>query len=147
MGLTVVLDRMIHAQATHTGVNKTIGLEGGCAYGGKGEDFNPADLLATGVAACLLIVMAKAATAKGFDLTGTWADVSYALKDYKITSVAIAIHSPLAPSTSARKMLEEESYHCPVYQVVKAGTEVQVAFAWGSAAPPSMCGCKGACGK
>jgi uncharacterized OsmC-like protein len=137
MGMTVTLDRMIHTKAVHHELSKEIGLEGCCAFGGKGEDLNPIDLVAMGVASCLMIVMAKSAEGKGIDLTGTWADTSYELKDYKIASIAVTIHSPYTPSGDVRGFLEKESHRCPVYLAVKDGTKVNVAFDWGSRAMPA----------
>ena len=134
MGMTVTLDRMIHTKATHHELGKEIGLEGCCAVGGKGEDLNPIDLVAMGVASCMMIVMAKLAESKGIDLTGTWADTAYALKDYKIASITVTIHSPYEPSEADRVFLEKESHRCPVYLAVKDGTEVRVGFQWGSTA-------------
>ena len=34
MGMTVALDKMIHTNAVHHELNKEIGLEGCCAFGG-----------------------------------------------------------------------------------------------------------------
>jgi uncharacterized OsmC-like protein len=132
MGMTVTLDRMIHTNAVHHELGKTIGLEGCCAFGGKGGDLNPIDLVAMGVASCLMIVMAKSAEAKGIDLTGTWADAAYDLKDYQIAAITVTIHSPYTPSASDQAFLEKEAHRCPVYLVVKDGTKVSVAFQWGS---------------
>jgi uncharacterized OsmC-like protein len=137
MGMTVVVDRMIHTKAVHHELGKEIGLEGCCAFGGKGEDLNPIDLVAMGVASCLMIVMSKSAEGKGIDLTGTWADTSYELKDYKIASMAVTIHSPYSPKGDVRGFLEKESFRCPVYLAVKDGTKVTVAFDWGSKAKPA----------
>ena len=136
MGMTVILDRMIHTNAVHHELGKEIALEGCCAFGGKGEDLNPIDLLAMGVGSCLMIVMAKAAEGKGLNLTGTWADTSYDLKDYKIASITVTIHSPCSPSGADREFLEKESHRCPVYLAVKDGTKVKVAFEWGSKSVP-----------
>lgn len=137
MGMTVALDRMIHTQAVHHDLGKGIALEGCCAFGGKGEDLNPIDLVAMGVASCLMIVMAKSAEGKGIDLTGTWADTAYDLKDYKIASITVTIHSPYSPTKSVREFLEKESHRCPVYLAVKDGTTVNVAFDWKSKAKPA----------
>jgi uncharacterized OsmC-like protein len=132
MGMTVTLDRMIHTKAVHHELRKEIGLEGCCAFGGKGEDLNPIDLVAMGVGSCMMIVMAKGAEGKGLDLTGMWAETSYELKDYKIASITVNIHSPDNPSEADRTFLEKESYRCPVYLAVKDGVKVTVAFKWGS---------------
>ena len=130
MGMTVTLDRMIHANAVHPNLTKEIGLGGCCG----GQVLNPIDLLAMGVASCMVIVMAKGAETKGLDLTGTWAETSYVLKDYRIASIAVAIHSPSTPSAAERTFLEQESHQCPVYLAVKDNVDVQVSFAWGAAA-------------
>ena len=137
MGMTVTLDRMIHTNAVQHELGKEIALEGCCAFGGKGEDLNPIDLVAMGVASCLLIVMAKSAEGKGINLTGTWADTAYDLKDYKIASITVTIHSPYSPTESEREFLEKESRRCPVYLAVKDGAAVKVAFDWRTTAAPA----------
>jgi len=146
MGMTVTLDRMIHTNAVHHELGKEIALEGCCAFGGKGEDLNPIDLVAMGVASCMMIVMAKGAEGKGIDLTGTWADAAYELKDYKIASITVTMHSPYAPTDAEREFLVKESYRCPVYLAVKDGTTVNVKFDWGTkAAPKSTTSCSQCC--
>ena len=145
MGMTVALDRMIHTKAVHHELGKEIGLEGCCAFGGKGEDLNPIDLVAMGVASCMMIVMAKSAEGKSIDLTGMWADAAYDLKDYKIASITVTIHSPSSLPEAERKFLEKESYRCPVYLAVKDGVAVKVAFDWGTTATPAGKAAKPCC--
>ena len=79
----------------------------------------------------------ESAEGKGIDLTGTWADAAYDLKDYKIASITVTIHSPQSPSEADRVFLEKESHRCPVYLAVKDGTAVKVAFDWGTTAAPA----------
>ncbi len=134
MGMTVTLDRMIHTNAVHHELGKEIALEGCCAFGGKGLDLNPIDLMAMGLGSCLMIVMAKSAEARGIDLTGTWAETSYELKDYQIDNFSITIRSPYRPTDDEQVFLEHESHRCPVYLAVKDGTRVQVSFEWGATA-------------
>jgi uncharacterized OsmC-like protein len=147
VGMTVALDRMIHTVASHRDLGKEIGLEGCCAFGGKGEDLNPIDLVAMGVASCLMIVMAKSAEGKGIDLTGTWADTAYELKDYKIASITVTIHSPYSPTASDQAFLEKESYRCPVYLAVKDSVAVKVAFQWRTNATPTTRNAVKSCAK
>ena len=137
MGMTVTLDRMIHTNAVHHELEKEIGLEGCCTFGGKGLDLNPIDLMAMGLASCLMIVMAKSAESKGLDLTGTWAETGYTLKDYKITSFEVTIHSPFSPSGAERSFLERESLRCPVYLSVKDSVNVKLAFEWADKGTPA----------
>jgi uncharacterized OsmC-like protein len=137
MGMTVALDRMVHTMAVHHDLDRTIGLEGCCAFGGEGKDLNPIDLVAMGVASCLMIVMANSGKGKGIDLTGTWADTAYELKDYKIASITVTIHSAYSPSASDQAFLEQEAHRCPVYLAVKDSVAVKVAFEWGTTAVPA----------
>ena len=84
-----------------------------------------------------MIVMAKSAEGKGIDLTGTWADAAYELKDYKIASITVTIHSPYSPPEADREFLEKETNRCPVYLAVKDTVQVNVAFEWGTTATPA----------
>jgi uncharacterized OsmC-like protein len=129
---------MVHTIAVHHDLGKEIPLEGCCVAGGTARDLNPIDLMAMGLGSCLIIMMAEAAQTKGIDLTGTWADTSYDLKDFRVGNLTVTIHSPYSPATGDEKrFLEEQSRQCPVYLVVKDGTDVRVAFDWGSSARPS----------
>jgi len=131
MGMTVTLDRMIHTKAVHHELGKTIGL-GGCCAGGADTDLNPLDLVAMSLGACLLVMMAKAVQDKGLDLTGTCANTSYKLKNYKIQTLAVAIHCPFKLAPADRKFLQAASHGCPVYLAVKDGTDVKISFKWGT---------------
>ena len=139
MGMTVTLDRMVHTNAIHHELGKTIGLQSCCASCGNEDDLNPVDLLAMSVASCMLILMATGAKQKGIDMTGTWANTAYDLnlKEYKVDSITVTVYSPCSPSTAEREFLEKEGHRCPVYLAVKDTVAVNVAFAWGSAATPA----------
>ena len=136
MAITVTLDRMIHAKAIDHAISKEIGLAGDCVPSGCERDLNPIDLLAMSTAACLMIVMAKGAKARGIDLTGTWADAACELKNYVIQSIRVTVHSPVRPSEEDRVFLEKESRQCPVYLALKDGANVNVTFEWASTAQP-----------
>ena len=140
MGMTVTLDRMIHTNAVHHELGQQIALEGCCAIGGTGVDLNPIDLMAMGLGSCLMIVMAKSAESRGIDLTGTWADTSYDLVNYKIDNFKVIIHSPYSPTNEEQTFLEKESRRCPVYLAVKDGARVQITFEWGAAAAAAVSG-------
>jgi uncharacterized OsmC-like protein len=71
------------------------------------------------------------------DLTGTWADTDYTLKDYKIVSFRVTIHLPFSPSEAERAFLEQESLRCPVYLSVKDSVKVKVAYEWSDKGAPA----------
>ena len=137
MGMTVTLDRMIHTNAVHHELDKEIGLEGCCAFGGKGLDLNPIDLMAMGLASCLMIVMAKSAESKGLDLTGTWAETGYTLKDYKITSFDGHHSFAVFPFWSRADFPGAGELRCPVYLSVKDSVNVKLAFEWADKSAPA----------
>jgi uncharacterized OsmC-like protein len=93
----------------------------------------------------MIIVMAKGAEGKGIDLTGTWADAAYELKNYLIASITVTIHSPYSPTEAEQEFLEKEAHRCPVYLAVKDGTAVSVAFDWGTTAAPATTTAKSCC--
>jgi len=131
MGMTVTLDGMNHTRAIHHDLGKEMGL-GECAA--SGGDLSPIDLLAIGLASCLILVMAKSARKKGIDLTGTWAEVADEVKDYKIAAISVKIRSPQNPSDADREFLEKESHNCPVYLAIEGNVTLNVLFDWGSSA-------------
>ncbi len=137
MGMTVTLDRMLHTRTAHTPSGGEIGLGECSASPDSGGDPSPIDMVATSLASCLMLVMSKGARAKGMDLTGTWADVKYELKDYVIKRISVIIHCSQAPSKADRAFLEKESHACPVYLAVKGNVQVDVVFEWDSKAVPT----------
>ena len=91
--------------------------------------------------------VAVPAEGKGIDLTGTWADAAYELKDYKIASITVTIHSPYSPRDTEQGFLEKESHRCPVYLAVKDTVAVKVAFEWGSTSAPAATKAGKACAR
>ena len=137
MGMIVTLDRMVHTHAVHQELGKELDMAECCAAVDGKRDLNPIDTLAMGLASCLMIVMANSAKGKGIDLTGTWAETAYDLKDYKIASICVKIYSSYTPTADIREFLEKESHRCPIYLAVKDNVKVSVAFEWGTTAKPA----------
>ena len=95
--MSVLYDRNVHTVATHAPLKQSISLEGCSAFGGKGLDLNPIDLLAMGMASCMLIVMGKTAEAENLDIVGAKADVSYDLVNYRIAGIKATFRLPGEP--------------------------------------------------
>ena len=128
--MSVLYDRNVHTIATHAPLKQTIPLEGCSAFGGKGEDLNPIDLLVMGVGSCLLIVMGKAAEARDLCIVGARADVSYDLVNYKIASICVDLHLPNKLDPTDQRRLEAASKACPVYLAINPEVEVKVNYIW-----------------
>jgi putative redox protein len=128
--MQVVYDRNVHTVAYHHPLKATIPLEGCSAFGGKGQDLNPIDLLSMGIASCLMIVMGKTAEAEKLDIVGAKADVSYDLVNYRIAQVKIAIRLPKKLSTADQSKLETASKKCPVFLAIHPDVKVAVDYIW-----------------
>ena len=128
--MQVVYDRNVHTVASHHPLKTVIPLEGCSAFGGKGLDLNPIDLMAMGVASCLLIVMGKTAEAEKLDMVGAKADVSYDLVNYRIAQIKVVIHLPKKLSATDQSKLETASKKCPVFLAIHPVVKVTVNYIW-----------------
>ena len=128
--MQVVYDKNVHTVASHIPLKQTIPLEGCCAFGGKGLDLNPVDLMAMGVGSCLLIVMGKTAEAEKLDIVGAKADVSYELVNYRIAEIKVAIRLPKKLSAADQLKLETASKKCPVFLAIHPDVKVTVNYVW-----------------
>jgi len=128
--MQVVYDRNVHTVASHHPLRTTIPLEGCSAFGGKGLDLNPIDLMAMGLASCLMIVMGKTAEAEGLDIVGAKADVSYDLVNYRIGQIKVVIHLPRKLAATDQSKLEAASKKCPVFLAIHPDVKVTVSYIW-----------------
>ena len=128
--MEVAYDRNVHTVAVHHPLGATIPLEGCSAFGGKGLDLNPIDLLSMGLASCLLIVMGKAAEADGLDIVGAKADVSYDLVNYRIAQISVDIRLPNKLAAADQTKLETASKQCPVLLAISPDVKVAVNYVW-----------------
>jgi uncharacterized OsmC-like protein len=128
--MSVQYDQNVHTVASHIPLKKDIPLEGCSAFGGKGVDLNPIDLMAMGLASCLLIVMGKSAEAEKLDIVGAHADVSYELANYRITGFKVDIHLPKKLGAQEQTKLETASKNCPVFRAIHPEAKVVVNYIW-----------------
>jgi len=128
--MQVVYDRNVHTMASHHPLKKTIPLEGCSAFGGKGLDLNPIDLMSMGLASCLMIVMGKTAEAEKLDIVGAKADVSYDLVDYRIAEIKVTIRLPKKLPAADKTRLEIASKKCLVFRDIHANVKVTVNYIW-----------------
>jgi uncharacterized OsmC-like protein len=130
--MKVVYDRDVHTVASHATLGKTIPLEGCSAFGGKGLDLNPIDLVSMGLASCLMIVMGKAAEAEKLDIVGAEAEVSYDLVDYRLAQIKVSIHLPKKLAAMDQTKLEAASKNCPVFLAIHPDVKISLEYIWPS---------------
>jgi len=128
--MSVLYDRNVHTVATHAPLKQSISLEGCSAFGGKGQDLNPIDLMAMGMASCMLIVMGKTAEAEKLDMVGAKADVSYDLANYRIAGIKATFRLPKKLSAADQAKLEAASKKCPVFLAIHPDVKVTVEYLW-----------------
>jgi uncharacterized OsmC-like protein len=128
--MQVAYDRNVHTVARHHPLKQTIPLEGCSAFGGKGLDLNPIDLVSMGLASCLMIVMGKTAEAEKLDIVGAKADVSYDLVNYRIAQIKVVIHLPKKLPAAEQSKLETASKKCPVFLAIHPDVKVTVSYIW-----------------
>jgi len=84
---------------------------------GRGEAFSPTDLVATGLASCMLTIMGIAANEKGFSIDGTKAEVTKVMYSdpRRIGEIHIRLEFPSNNYTDReKKIIENAAYTCPV---------------------------------
>ena len=128
--MQVVYDRNVHTVACHHPLKQTIPLEGCSAFGGKGFDLNPIDLMSMGLASCLMIVMGKTAEAETLDMVGARADVSYELVNYRIAGIKVTLRLPKKLAAADQAKLEAASRKCPVFLAIHPDVKVTVNYVW-----------------
>ena len=129
--LEVIYDRNVHTVAYHHPLKQEISLEGCSAFGGKGADLNPIDLLVMGIGSCMMIVMGKTAEAEKLDIVGAKAVVSYDLENYQIAAITVEICLPKKFAPEDQSKLETASQKCPVYLALHPSVKKNISYRWG----------------
>jgi putative redox protein len=102
--------------------------------GGSGEFFSPTDLVAVGLASCMMTLMAINAGKLGVDLEGTTVEVEKEMVSApmrRIGKMIVRFRSPTLPNSLAREKLEKAALSCPVHHSLHPDVKVEVDFVWG----------------
>lgn len=126
--LSAVYDRDVHTVALCAALNVNLPL-GVCAAGERSE-LNPIDMLAMGLASCVLILMGKAAVAENVDIVGTRADANYTMDGYRIASLTVTVRPSRKFEMQVQTRLEEACKACPVYLAIHPSIQLNVSFNW-----------------
>lgn len=101
---------------------------------GRGELFSPTDLIAAGLATCMLTYMGIAAKKMGVDLRGTTADVEKTMVSTprrRIGTLSVRIRCPHVPTPEAQAKLEQAAAHCAVHASLHPEIRFVFDFVWG----------------
>ena len=100
---------------------------------GKGERFSPTDLVATGLATCILTVMGIVAQRHGWNLEGTTAKVEKTMTSSGVRRIAqleVWITLPEHLDGEARAVLQQAGEGCPVKRSLEGA--VPMVLHWSS---------------
>jgi uncharacterized OsmC-like protein len=110
--------------------HKTVAI--GCTYhAGEIEDFSAGDLVAMGVAGCMLFSMGVQARHDRLDIKGTEVDVRFSVTDKPfphLDTVALTFNMPRDFSTKERETLEAAAGRCPLKASFRPETKIIATF-------------------
>ena len=83
---------------------------------GKGEAFSPTDVIATGLANCMLTIMGIIAKRQSLDIEGTKAEVTKIMgtEPRRISEIRIDFFFPKSYDEDSKKLLQTAALNCPV---------------------------------
>ena len=106
----------LRTESTHLQSGETYITDAPTDNEGKGEAFSPTDLIATGLANCMLTIMGIVARRKSLTIEGTKAEVTKIMgKDpRKISEIKIDFFFPRSYDEDSKKLLQHAALNCPV---------------------------------
>lgn len=99
---------------------------------GDGSSFSPTDMVAAGLAACMVTIMAIVGERDGLDLTGLafHAEKHMTAGPRRIQQVVIKMDMPPGLDPQARKKLEHAALTCPVKNSLPSEVDTPVEFCY-----------------
>lgn len=109
----------LHCSAQHTPSGSVLITDAPVDNGGRGEAFSPTDLVATGLASCMLTIMGIVAKQRALDLRGTRVEVIKEMASdpvRRIGALRVVITVPVGavPTEEDRTRLRNAAETCPV---------------------------------
>lgn len=120
----------LHVQLDHGPSGVRLNTAAPVDNGGDGSSFSPTDLVAAGLAACMVTLIAIVGERDGIDLSG----VSFHLEKHmqadprRIGSIPVRITMPAGLDAGQRKKLERAALTCPVHRSLLEEIQKAVTF-------------------
>ncbi len=98
---------------------------------GDGSSFSPTDLLAAGLASCLLTIAAIVADKKGYDISGSSFDVEKIMSSTpprRIAEIIVKIKLPSSLTQEQRQLIEEACLKCPAHKSLHPEVKTPIEF-------------------
>lgn len=123
----------LRTEATHVRSSTAITTDAPVDNRGKGESFSPTDLVATGLAGCILSIMGIKAEDKGLDIEGASAECTKVMASdpRRISKVIVKITMPDNNYSDKDKIILEKAAHsCPVGRSLHPDLEQDITIIW-----------------
>lgn len=100
--------------------------------GGDASAFSPTDLVASGLASCILTTMAMFGERHGIDLTGATATVEKHMSQppapRRIARLPVVVTLPTSVPTEMRERLERVGHTCPVHASLHPEVDAPITY-------------------
>ena len=106
----------LRTESTHLQSGETYITDAPIDNEGKGEAFSPTDIIATGLANCMLTIMGIVAKRKSLDIEGTKAEVTKIMgtEPRRISEIKIDFFFPKSYDKNSKQLLQTAAIKCPV---------------------------------
>lgn len=106
----------LRTESTHLQSGETYITDAPIDNEGKGEAFSPTDIIATGLANCMLTIMGIVAKRKSLDIEGTKAEVTKIMsaRPRRISEIKIDFFFPKSYDKNSKQLLQTAAINCPV---------------------------------
>ena len=106
----------LRTESTHLQSGETYITDAPTDNEGKGKAFSPTDLIATGLANCMLTIMGIIAKRQSLDIEGTKAEVTKIMgtEPRMISEIRIDFFFPRSYDKDSKQLLQTSALNCPV---------------------------------
>ena len=106
----------LRTESTHLQSGETYITDAPTDNEGKGNAFSPTDLIATGLANCMLTIMGIIAKKQSLDIEGTKAEVTKIMgtEPRMISEIRIDFFFPRSYDKDSKQLLQTSALNCPV---------------------------------
>jgi putative redox protein len=119
-----------HCETTHGPSGAVLATDAPKDNQGKGEAFSPTDLVGAALVTCILTTLGILADRDGFDIKGSWGDVTKEMNPNprRIASLPVELHLPKALTDVQRKKSENAAHTCPVHRSLHPDIKAEIVF-------------------
>jgi uncharacterized OsmC-like protein len=128
--IQLTYDGAQHCTALHASKGKSVTTDACPAGGGKGRELSPGELVATGLAGCMLLSMGSVAQRDQLDVRGATADVDISFREEAgpIRAIDLVFAVPREFSERDRAKLQAAAGACPIKHSLHPDVAVTARF-------------------